>query len=76
MNRIERDYSMNRELKIFLEENDKRPSAVADRAGIRRDTFSRIINSKRPIFADELIPIVNASGIPLERLVAAAQKAV
>ena len=76
MNRVERDYSINRELKCFLEENDKRPSAVADRAGIRRDTFSRIINCKRPIFADELIPIVNASGIPLERLVAAAQKAV
>ncbi len=74
MNRVERDYSINRELKQFLEENDKRPSAVADRAGIRRDTFSKIINCRRPIFADELMPIVNASGIPLERLIAVAQK--
>ena len=74
MNRVERDYSINRELKQFLDENDKRPSAVADRAGIRRDTFSKIINCRRPIFADELMPIVNASGIPLERLMSAVRK--
>ena len=33
MNRVERDFSINQELKRFLEENDKRPSAVADQIG-------------------------------------------
>ena len=68
---VERDYSINRAIKQYIVENDKRPSAIADKAGIRRDAFSRIINSKRPIYADELIPIVNAAGIPLERVIEA-----
>ena len=68
---VERDYSINRAIKQYIVENDKRPSAIADKAGMRRDAFSRIINSKRPIYADELIPIVNATGIPMERILAA-----
>lgn len=72
--RSERDYSINREIQKFIKENDKKPSAIADKANIRRDTFSRIINSKRPIFADELIPIVNALGMPMERVIEAVQK--
>ena len=69
-----RDYTINRFIRQFIDENDKRPSAIADRAGIRRDSFSRIINSKRPIYADELIPIINAAGISLEQIVEAVEK--
>ena len=71
---VERDYTINRAIRQYIEENDKRPSAIADKAGIRRDTFSRILNCKRPIYAEELIPIVNASGISLDAVVAAVSR--
>lgn len=66
---MERDYRINELISAFLLENDKRPSAIADKAGIRRDTFSKIIHNKRPIFADELIPIINAAGMDLSEVV-------
>lgn len=65
-----RDYSINQKVHDFIRANDKKPSAIADKAGIRRDTFSRIINSRRPIYADELIPILVAAGMPLESVIA------
>lgn len=71
---VERDYTINRTIRKYIEENDKRPSAIADKAGIRRDTFSRILNCKRPIYAEELIPIVNAAGISLDTVVAAVSR--
>ena len=63
-----RDYKLNQSLKKYIEENDKKPSAVADRAGIRRDIFSRIINCKRPIYADEVPGICAALGVSVEML--------
>lgn len=63
-----RDYSINRRLRKFLDENDKKPSALADKAGIRRDTFSAILGSRRPIYAEELVSICNASGCSIEYL--------
>lgn len=47
---------------------DKKSSAVADRAGMRRDIFSRIVNCKRRVYADEVIPIAAALGVPVEKL--------
>ena len=73
---MQRDYTINRLLAEYLQQNDKKPGAVADRAGIRRDVFSRIIHCRRPIYADELIPILNASGLPMERVIEAVQKSV
>lgn len=66
-----RDYSINKAIHDFIQENDKKAGAIADKAGIRRDTFSRIVNSQRVIFADELLPILNAAGMPLDRAMAA-----
>lgn len=63
-----RDYSINRRLRKFLDENDKKPSALADKAGIRRDTFSAILGSRRPIYAEELVSICNASGCSIDYL--------
>lgn len=59
---MERSFDINKRLKCFVEQNDKRPTAIADKAKIRRDTFSRILNCKRPIYADEIFPISNAAG--------------
>ena len=64
------DYRINENVRRIIQENDKRPGKVADKAGIRRDIFSRIINSKRPIYADELIPITRALGVSLEEVIA------
>lgn len=65
-----RDYSINRAVCDFIRQNDKKSGAIADKAGIRRDVFSRIINCRRPIYADELVPIVNAAGMSLESVLA------
>lgn len=67
---VKRDYRINQRLRKFLDENDKKPSALADKAGIRRDTFSAILGSRRPIYAEELIPICNAAGCSINYLLA------
>ena len=66
--KTERDFSINKRLRDILESEDKRTSAIADKAGIRRDTFSRILKCKRPLFADEIMPICNAAGIKVDKL--------
>lgn len=63
---MRKDDSINRAIYDFLKENDKKTTAIADKAGIDRVIFSRILHSRRPIYADELIPILNAAGMPLE----------
>lgn len=60
---MEDKFSTNRRVKQLIVENDKKITAVADRAGIRRDIFSRIINCKRPLYADEIMPICRALGV-------------
>jgi len=72
---VARDYTINEVIREFINENDKSPMKIADKAGIRRDTFSRILKCKRPIYADELIPILNAAGIPLDTVTDAVQAA-
>ncbi len=63
-----RDYNINKRLRSFLDENDKKPSALADKAGIRRDTFSAILSSRRPVYAEEIVPICNAAGCSINYL--------
>lgn len=63
-----RDYQINQRLRKYLDENDKKPSALADKAGIRRDTFSAILGSRRPVYAEEVVPICNAAGCSVEYL--------
>lgn len=67
---VQRDYSVNKKVCQIIENEDKRPSAIADKANIRRDTFSRIIRCQRPLYADEIVPICNAIGISVETLFA------
>ena len=61
-------YAINRVIFEHLKNSDKKTGAIADKAGIRRDLFSRIIHCRRPIYADELIPIITAAGISLEEV--------
>lgn len=61
-NAVKRDYTINDRLREFLIEHDKMPSRVADKAGIRRDTFSNILSGKRVVFAEEVSKIAEAAG--------------
>lgn len=63
-----RSYKINQRLRKYLDDNDKKPSALADKAGIRRDTFSMILSSRRPVYAEEVVPICNAAGCSVEYL--------
>lgn len=67
-NAVKRDYSINERLREFLAEHDKMPSRIADKAGIRRDTFSQILSCKRVIFAEEVPKIAEASGCTVDYL--------
>jgi transcriptional regulator with XRE-family HTH domain len=67
-NAVKRDYSINERLRDYLVQQDKMPSRVADKAGIRRDTFSNIISSKRVIFAEEVPKIAEAAGCSVDYL--------
>ena len=65
---VKRDYQINERLASFIAENDKRPSILADKAGIRRDTFSAIIGCRRPIYAEEIVPICESVGCSVSYL--------
>ena len=69
-----RDYQINQRLRYFIDSNDKKPSILADKAGIRRDTFSAILNCRRPIFASEIVPISTAVGCSIQYLLGLEQQ--
>ena len=65
---MQRNYMVNKNIERTIKEMDKKPTAVADRAGIRRDIFSRIMRCKRPVYADEVCQIAKALGVSIEYL--------
>ena len=67
-NAVQRDYSINERLREFIEKHDKMPSRIADKAGIRRDTFSNILSCKRVVFAEEVTKIAEAAGCTVDYL--------
>jgi len=50
-------------LKSYIKQHLIKQSALADEAGIRRDVFSRLLNSKRRIFGDEIMSICSVIGL-------------
>ena len=42
---------------------------------MRRDTFSRIVRCKRPVYAHEVCSIAAALGVPIDELFKEAQQA-
>ena len=72
---MRRDFVVNRNIRRIIQENDKRQSAVADRAGMRRDTFSRVVCCKRPVYADEVEGLAKALGVSIEELFAQSEDA-
>ena len=72
-NAVKRDYSINERLRDFLTRHDKMPSRIADKAGIRRDTFSNILSCKRVVFAEEISKIAEAAGCTVDYLLGSEQ---
>lgn len=67
-NAVKRDYSINERLREFIVKHDKKPSRIADKAGIRRDTFSNILSCRRVVFAEEVTKIAEAAGCTVDYL--------
>jgi Bacterial regulatory proteins, lacI family. len=49
-------------LQKYINDNCLKKSAIAEKAGVRKDTFSRIINGKRRVFGEEIASICMAIG--------------
>lgn len=56
-------------LKAYISDNSIKQSALAEKAGIRADVFSRILNTRRSIFIDEAMRICSVIGLTLEEVV-------
>lgn len=65
---VKRDYTINEKLREFIADNAKKPSILADNAGIRRDTFSAILSCMHPIYAEEIVLILLVSGFEIDYL--------
>lgn len=48
---MEKSYIVNRNLKRIIEQEGRVQKVVAERTGMRKDTLSRILNCKRPVYA-------------------------
>lgn len=68
MSRSVRTFETNKLLLDYINLKCIKPTAVADKANIRRDTFSRILACQRPIYADEIVPICEAMDISIDVL--------
>ena len=70
-----RDFTVNMRIRNIIDSESKKSGGVADKANIRRDTFSKIINCKRPVYADEVQPIAEALGVSVGALLCDEQTA-
>lgn len=60
---MERTFAANIALKELLETKCVSHAKLAAAVGMRTDILSRIINCKRPIYADEVQPFCRALGV-------------
>lgn len=57
-------------LKLILNDRGLKHASVASKAGIKRDVFSKILNTERKIFAEEVGGICEAIGLTFEEVIA------
>ncbi len=65
---MERSFLPNLALKRIIEKKCVSQTKLAVAAGMRMDTLSRVVNCKRPMYADEVVPICEALGISINDL--------
>jgi DNA-binding Xre family transcriptional regulator len=68
-------YVSNKALRRIVETKCVSQAKLAAAVGMRTDILSRIIHSKRPIYADEVQPICKALGISVAELLDEEQSA-
>lgn len=61
---------INEKIKAYITENRLEFSAIAERAEIRTNTFSAMMNGKRKITAEDYFAICKALDVPLEQFAA------
>ena len=67
---MSKEFLVNKNIKRIIESGDKRINEVAAKAGIGSKVFSNIIRCRRSVYADEVVRIADALGVPLEVLFA------
>ena len=65
-----RDDTVNRRLKALIREKKLKQTEVARRCGIPYQSFHRAVNGRRPIYAEELLPLAEAIGEEVSALLA------
>ena len=58
-----RDDTVNRKLKELLRKKKLKQTEVAERSGIAYQSLHRAVNGRRPIYAEELLPLAGAIGV-------------
>ena len=56
-------------LKRYIEDNLIKQAALAEKAGMRGDVFSRLLNTERRVYGDEIASICDAIGLTLSEIV-------
>ena len=65
-----RDDTVNRRVKELLREKKLKQTVVAEKTGIAYQSFHRAVNGRRPIYAEELLPLAEAIGVEVTALLA------
>lgn len=71
-----RSFAANHNLKRLIDERLMSQSKLATAAGMRPETLSRIVNCKRPIFADEIARLCTAIGVTVDDLIRESDRAI
>lgn len=58
--------TVSENIRSYLKEKGIMFAAVADKTGMRRDSFTSCMNGKRKITVDEYVRICNALDVPLD----------
>ena len=56
-------------LKRYIKDNLIRQTALAEKSGIRGDVFSRLLNTKRRVYGEEVASICNATGLTFTEII-------
>ena len=59
--------TVSESIRSYLKEKGIMFAAVADKTGMRRDSFTRCMNGNRKITVDEYIRICKALNVPLDQ---------
>jgi DNA-binding Xre family transcriptional regulator len=56
-------------LKRYIEDNLIKQIALAEKAGIRGDVFSRLLNTERRVYGDEIAGLCGAIGLTFSEII-------